>query len=101
MNDRQIQNNKHKNDPQPGDAWFERCSIGICVVVGTFRDRIVICQEKKDKGDGWTWDLDKLDMKTKEEFSDFVSYKASNMEGHTWCDVYPGAHMWVVTNDTK
>lgn len=97
MTERHELNNKHKLNPEPGDAWFERLFTGICVVIGTVGTMVILCKTKKDVGGNqWTWDLDKLEMKSKDDFSAYVSYSSASMKDLTWCDVQPGAHMWVV-----
>jgi len=86
-------NKKHANDPQPGDYWQEHF-CGVCVVLGVARKSVIYCKEREVvEGNRWTWDLDKTETKTIEEFAQWLSY--GSIEGY-WADVFPGAHKWVL-----
>jgi hypothetical protein len=87
-------NEAHAKNPQPGDYWEEHF-CGVCVVLAVEDDCVIFCNKKKDAGENkWTWDLDKTDIKTVDEFNDWLRY--SSIPGY-WCDVMPEAHKWALS----
>lgn len=88
-------NQHHKQHPQPGDYWVERLFSKVCVVIQVLPSHVILCSTAKAvTTDHWTWDLAKLEMKSKEEFAQYLSY--ASVPGKTWCDVRPGQHIWAV-----
>ena len=90
-------NLEHATNPQPGDYWSEMI-IPICVVIATMGNLVIYCSTKKDSedGKGQTWDLEKLQSKTRDEFKKWVCYGSEAMSHKTWCDVRPNEMMWAV-----
>lgn len=86
-------NDKHLDDPQPGDYWHEMF-CGICVILKRIRNQVVLCRTKKsiDK-DHWTWDLDRLEIMTLDDFKAWLSY---NSIPGCWCDVCPKYHKHIL-----
>ena len=64
----------------------------VAVILGVSGDYLTICKTTYQHGDGWTWDLDKLESMSKQEFKDWISY---NTIDH-WCDVSEHKHKFAV-----
>lgn len=87
-------NEEHAKNPCPGDYWQEHC-CGVCVVLSVEDGCVIYCKDRKPTDDHhWTWDLNKTDIKTLEEFNDWLRY--SSIPGY-WCDVVPEAHKWAIS----
>lgn len=82
---------KHALDPQAGDCWIER--TGVCIVLHVVGQTVIICKEKKQDNEVWTWDLDLIDTMTKDEFNKWLAY--DSIEGY-WAGVSPKSHLWAV-----
>jgi hypothetical protein len=87
---------EHLNRPQVGDYWHEMCAP-ICVVVSTFPDKVLICETTKivDQAGRWTWNLEKLNKLTLEEFKRKLCYKSEGMKHQPMSMVVPRSHSWV------
>ena len=92
MTDEQaIKNEIHAKDPKIGDYWNE-CFHPVCVVVDVSDFAVTVCDSTKDVGKNkWTWDISKLSVCSREEFS--TKYRYEHIDGYT-CDVYPEIHKW-------
>lgn len=97
MHDREKQkelNERHAVKPKPGDYWHEMF-CPICVVLEIDDDCIIYCDKTKPTDEQhWTWDLEKTDIKTVDEFKEWLSY--GTIPGF-WCDVLPEQHLWAVS----
>lgn len=90
-------NDQHLDNPQVGDYWHD-CFTPILVVVGHFRNKVVICKTTKAGAskDRWTWDLDCLELTTSEEMRSGLTYGSNRrLAGRCWARVEPEAHKWV------
>lgn len=94
LNDAHRQmNEKHINDPMPGDYWHEMFT-GICVVLAVDENNVTICRKKKDVDrDHWTWDLSEKEVMTRLDFKTWLSY--GTIPG-TWADVSRKRHKWAI-----
>lgn len=90
--ERHEQNEKHATTPEPGDYWSEML-CGACVVLKVTDTTVIYCTTKKSMDtDHWMWDLNVLQLKTREDFKVWLQYSGTNTR--YWCDVNPGAHGW-------
>lgn len=89
--ERQSINISHAEFPCPGDYWDEMFSGQYMIVVVT-PSLVALCEEKIPAGlDHWLFDLSKITVMTREQFSDRVRYSSTSMNHKTWCDVHPRA----------
>jgi hypothetical protein len=89
--ERQRENIYHAEFPVAGDYWEEMFSGQYLIVVVT-TSLVALCQDKKAVDDQhWQFDLSKITVLTREQFSDKVRYSTPSMNHKTWCDVHPGA----------
>lgn len=94
IEERRKRNELHASDPRPGDYWHE-CFCGVCVVIGRMGGHVIFCRKKTHfpEENKWTWDLEKLEMKSVEDFKKWLAY--NSIPGY-WASVEPGCHMWAV-----
>lgn len=94
LEQRDADNQKHLNDPQPGDYWHEMFSPD-CVVIERLGKNIIFCCHTKDVGGNkWTWNLYHLSLLPLAEWQKRLVYPS--MPNKTVCMVEPGPHLWAV-----
>lgn len=86
-------NSKHLKNPQVGDYWQEMLNPILLVLSVNNKNKIVtIVREKMElKSNYWTWNLEKSEKLSFEEFKEYLSYKTESLKDKTWCDVWPKA----------
>lgn len=84
------------NNPKPGDYWHEMFSP---VMVVLSAKPFIICDAKKDVGDGWYWDLTKAYEVNEAKCMNRLLYQTNAVSG-TWARCSRRGHKKVV-NDWK
>jgi hypothetical protein len=95
-NDRNAQvalNQKHLQDPQPGDYWEDHM-VGALQVVTVTHSIVVFFDEKKSVDDmSWAWDMTKPKALPIADFAKRLRYKSPTMDNKTWADVHPNREL--------
>jgi hypothetical protein len=92
--DQAALNKLHMKEPVPGDAWYERGCIPVCVVLAVFTNVVVVCTKHKRFGcDEYTWDIEKAETLSRSKFS--TKFEYGSIPGQ-WADVNPKIHPWAV-----
>jgi hypothetical protein len=82
-------NQKHLQDPQPGDYWEDHF-VGILQFVAVSHGVVILFDQKVDVDrDHWQWDASKPKGLSLEEFRTHLCYKSEGMKHKTWADVHP------------
>ena len=84
-------NTKHLMSPQVGDYWQEMLNAILLVLKVNKKEKLVtiVRDKSKLKENYWTWNLEKCEVLTFEEFKEYLTYN-TNRE-NTWADVVPKA----------
>ena len=82
------------HNPCVGDYWHEMFTP-ICVIVERFKNHVVICKEKITYEESWTWDLDKLEIMSLENFKKWLTYDTESLKNKTWALCNKESHKWV------
>lgn len=92
-NQKQL-NEQHAKTPKVGDYWSDHF-VPVCVVLEVGKVGITLCRKTKDTDENhWTWDLDELELMTRNDFDKWLQYGGST-SGY-WAWVNPEAHKDVV-----
>jgi hypothetical protein len=83
---REAKKEHHLNNPQAGDYWFEDMYVPWLVVLHVVGNHVVVCEKTKSTDEShWTWDLEQVQMYSKEQFKEKLSrYGRISDSSHYW-----------------
>ena len=86
---------RHAYNPRIGDYWQEML-VGIVVIVGRpSAEEVLVCREKIDHGDSWSWDLSKCKVEKVADFVRRLRYNKDDANSKFWCHCWPERMTWV------
>jgi len=66
---KQAEAEHRRNNPSPGDYWYEDMYVPVLIVLSVAGNFVTICRKVKPVNDRqWTWDLTKPEIVSREEF---------------------------------
>lgn len=95
-------NVEHAENPVIGDYWMEMFTPILVVVGRPAPEKVLICRKTRETDkDHWTWDLERLEVLSLTDFSEYLRYKSPDMCEKFWADCLPEHMKWVKKEAVK